>query len=100
MHLSLPAAGGGSLGASLATEGITASRQYVSVVTEAIEQRGSELLVTEHRTQPRTFAASVCRPSPRSLLTRILLPFRECPSNRGKSNMYPGAKRGTGVLLV
>jgi len=40
--------GGGSLGASLATEGITASRQYVSVVTEAIEQRGSELLVTEH----------------------------------------------------
>src|SRR5215472_4158996 len=48
MGLLLRAADSGGLGPALAAKGITASGQNMCVVAEAIEQRGSELLVAEH----------------------------------------------------
>ena len=42
------AAAGGGFNSSLAAKRIAASCQYVSVMTEAIEQRRSELFVAEH----------------------------------------------------
>ena len=42
------AASGGDFDSSLAAKGITASCEYVGVVAEAIEQRRSELFVTEY----------------------------------------------------
>ena len=49
MDFLLSAAGGDNgLGASLAAEGITASCEYVRVMTETIEQSRRELFVAEH----------------------------------------------------
>lgn len=47
MEFLLSAAGGGGLGAALAAKGIAASGQNVSVMAQAIEQRGGEPFVAE-----------------------------------------------------
>ena len=48
MDFPLSAAGSSDFGGSLAAKGIAASCEYVSMMTEAIEQRGREPFVAEH----------------------------------------------------